>query len=326
MCRSLTPQRRPAFSVFELIVVLAVFLALLGMFLPLVQRIRESAAETQSGNNLKQMTLAMHSCQDLFKKLPPAIGWFPVRAVIWGKPAPHGTAFYHILPFMDENNIYNDVTGFSANSRGKAIKTFLAPQDFTAPPGGLHFGNRGATSYAINGYALINYYDLVNQGYDSWGFTGRPKDGNDQSWMSLPKMTAQDGTSNTIAFGERFAVCQEPIVGKDGKVTGYRTFERVWGEDLQNYNNFSPAILRPVILRDKNKQQNQIMCVSVELMPQFNAAKTNCEPGTYQGFSPNVFQVSMYDGSTRRVSSGIALEIWSNLLFPDDGNVIGPQW
>src|SRR5205809_8076158 len=94
-----TARQRPAFTLFQLLVVLATLALLIGLALPAIQKVRQAAARTQCANNLKQLVLATLNCHDAYAKLPPLVGTYPNDGSL-------GTAFYYLLPFLEQDALY----------------------------------------------------------------------------------------------------------------------------------------------------------------------------------------------------------------------------
>jgi len=127
-----TTRQQCAFTLIELLVVIAIIGVLIGLLLPAVQKVRESAARTECQNNLKQIGLALHSYHNEHKAFPPSDTNTPNKAHSW-------VAF--ILPYMEQIGIYNryrfqndwfDLKNQKAVS--KQIALLYCPSTPIAPP------------------------------------------------------------------------------------------------------------------------------------------------------------------------------------------------
>lgn len=91
---------RRAFSLIELLVVVAIIATLMGLLLPAVQRVRDSAARTQCQNNLKQLALGLTHYEATMGRFPEGFRFTP----------PTRTFIAPILPFIEQPNIRYDLT------------------------------------------------------------------------------------------------------------------------------------------------------------------------------------------------------------------------
>jgi prepilin-type N-terminal cleavage/methylation domain-containing protein len=156
-------KRRPwsAFTLIELLVVIAIIAILIGLLLPAVQKVREAAARIQCTNNLKQLTLAMHTYHDTQGSFPPGAyappgsyrGANPSSSWVapWRDPrsscCPWGIFSWAalILPYVEQEPLYKSIN-FNAPAYAAHV-----PEDPKISPWAPANGDRGPGQPTWNG-------------------------------------------------------------------------------------------------------------------------------------------------------------------------------
>ena len=171
-------NKRSGFTLFELLVVLAILGLLFALLLPAVQKVRQAAARTQSANNLKQYALACHNYHDTFASFPP------------GVDGNGFSAFAHLLPFVEQDNVYKQIdfnkpmTDPANEAAAQLImKICINPQD---PIPNVR-KDRGATNYLFSAGTKPTLENNDGVFFQS-------------SKIGLAQIT--DGTSNTFMIAE----------------------------------------------------------------------------------------------------------------------------
>jgi prepilin-type N-terminal cleavage/methylation domain-containing protein/prepilin-type processing-associated H-X9-DG protein len=127
------PLSCKAFTLIELLVVIAVIGVLLGLLLPAVQKVRETAARSQCSNNLKQIGLALHGFHDVCQGMPP--GYLANMPYVDGATdtSPGWSWASFILPYIEQNNLYQQFNTSLPVERFSAIqsrvKVYVCPSD-----------------------------------------------------------------------------------------------------------------------------------------------------------------------------------------------------
>ncbi len=202
--------RRYGFTIVELLVVMAVIGILIALLLPAVQQARSAARAAQCRNSLKQLGLALHNYHD-------AYGMFPARqggsgTLFEGGHRFHMSGFVALLPYFEQAALYERI--MQAQDRpwldtpwwNQTLSILMCPSDSgESPPAGD--GPRGLVSYAFCGgdtylastvspgertdpILAAKNRPMPNRGIFGRGSCTRMRD-------------ITDGTSNTIALGER---------------------------------------------------------------------------------------------------------------------------
>lgn len=301
-------MRRRGLTLVELLVVIAIIGLLVGLLLPAVQAVRESARRVQCGNNLRQLGIALAACESANGYMPQAAGWFPGPAFarsdkatppLGTPPARLSSVFYFLLPYLEQNALYMQRSGWTQtdlwlyqNPNGIPPSTLRCPSDPSAPgsvwDSPTSGWSVGVVSLAANAQALGHWDNIY------WP----------QPFMRAYATAARfrDGTSNVIGFVERFAVCPWP------STIGWSSGRSCWlGSVASNNSDGAFAI---------NNASGPLIP-----LPQLNTQPTQCNPGTVTSAHPGVIDVAFLDGSVRGLSLMIGATAWQSLFMPRDGNV-----
>jgi prepilin-type N-terminal cleavage/methylation domain-containing protein/prepilin-type processing-associated H-X9-DG protein len=203
---------RTAFTLIELLVVIAIIAILIGLLLPAVQRVRESASRMKCQNNLKQLGMALHNYHDTSGSFPP--GYFASGLYVDGSTdtSPGWAWGAYILPFLEQQNLYNQFNFSLPVQNFPAIQTivtaYLCPSDLT--PSGP-FTVTGNSWNTICMAPPSSYAACCGGGVSTTAATGN---GAFYRNSHTRLLDITDGTSNTILIEERaFANVEGTWVG-----------------------------------------------------------------------------------------------------------------
>jgi type II secretory pathway pseudopilin PulG len=139
----MNPHHRRGFTLFQLLLVLALLAILLALALPALAQARIAAARTRSMNNIKQMVLAINNVASTTNT-----GDLPS-----GEDDNHFSVSAHLLPYLEGGNLFQTIDlkksvddKANAEARKVQVATFLSPRD----PVMRVNDDMGATNYLWN--------------------------------------------------------------------------------------------------------------------------------------------------------------------------------
>jgi prepilin-type N-terminal cleavage/methylation domain-containing protein len=328
MCR-FGPRRRSAFTLVELLVVIAIIAILIGLLLPAVQKVRDSAARAQAMNNLHQIGIALHNANDTIGVLPPLFGTYPTADwnMIYhtGGISGWGPLPFLLLPYIEQDNLFKSAHrnygagawwDWAVDDAGtvypytSVIKTYLNPCDPSISADNTY------QSIAHAGFACnAQVFGLTGAGGTLLAFASG---GNWNGVARIPS-TFQDGTSNTIVFTEKYGRCNltlPPAYNWNGTWWDYGwCTDPTWylGSPFFACDYFGtyPQAIGPASL------------FQITPTPWRGPA---CDPARAQAPRSAGILVLLGDDSTRLVSSAVSAQTWWYACTPADGVMLASDW
>lgn len=305
------------FTLIELLVVISIIAVLVALLLPAVQQAREAARRSQCKNNLKQIGLALQNYHDSLAifachmsagYLPGAVG--------------RGSVFVHLLPYMDQSPLYNQLNFVSSTNVAEQtangiqvdtieVRSYICPSEphlrnSDGVVNSSYWTNSGAqkspgncTMFPIGG-AANGYF---NTGSANWAATLNPSEVSGvfarHAWAARMR-DITDGVSNTLAIGEVRAYCSHDLTA------GWAANDRGGGLTTQPINWKS--------------------CPEDYTRSGGNTCNSPDDPNVEMGFkSPHVggAHFVLCDGSVRFISENIDYGTYQALGDRRDGQVVG---
>ncbi|MGC4006372.1 MAG: DUF1559 domain-containing protein [Pirellulales bacterium] len=141
-------SRRRAFTVIELIVLIAIIAILIALLLPAISAARAAAMKNSSRNNMKQLGLALQNHADTYRTFPPL--YFTNAADQKGNldaanVAGQYTWIVRVLPFIEEDSLYKQISSGSAKFTQPSDKVMV--QDPAGKAGQIAPGARSSVEF-----------------------------------------------------------------------------------------------------------------------------------------------------------------------------------
>lgn len=307
--------REKAFTLVELLVVIAIIGVLIGLLLPAVQAAREAARRTSCNNHLRQIGIAFQQHHDVHSFFPSGgWGWAWTGDPDQGfGPSQPGGWIYSILPGIEEESLWSLGAGATGSAKMDAagkrnatpLGTFNCPSRRKSRPYPTSYSFVNATkqqAVAKSDYAgnCGNYPRCEIDPGPAAGSTTPPATPSEETGITYRCSTVTiedilDGTTQTIAVGEKYLPRSRYQTGNDAADNECMYV----GYDNDVFRSTNGVYGRPH--KDSEQFPNQLV---------------------YGSAHPAGFNAVFCDGSVHVINFNIDLFVYDRLGHRSDGDVI----
>ena len=290
---------RKGMSLVELLVVLAIIAVLVGLLLPAVQKVRESALMLQSHNNLRQIGIGLHNLSDTNEGNLPGL---------------YGTKFredplVEMLPYLEQSAAYQRILNLPAWPLNAElilpIKTYINPFDrsygqWNAQVGKFFFyqPDLDQTTLSVSSYAL-----------------------NAQFFWNYPRLSQiTDGLSQTIWMTEHYAwnCNQTAFVYPLTNASKWAPFQTTtFAQGGKVLGRPSPGDYYP-ITSGSPPTSNAEGGKTFQVRPRIE----DCDPRLPNASSSRGLQILLADGSVRVLGPSTSPTVFWGMVTPSGGEII----
>lgn len=303
-------SRRTAFTLIELLVVIAIIAVLIGLLLPAIQKVRETASRLKCQNHLKQWGLAMHNMHDTTGALPEGNRSNPRRVwvvLVW--PYVEQGSYYAL--FDQSKHFYEPPNTYQNSTQGiyaQPAPLYYCPSD---RPNALWKGDsywRARGNYVINwGNQAVPYNPSDPNQSPALGIA--PFGYKDYINRNNPRTTRfsefLDGTSNTLLMSEIIMA----RLDTDFDIRG----------DM--FNDDRPCSQFMTIDTPNTGTDITPFCLNNGVNPPCTTTGSNYSYKTARSRHNGGVNALFGDGSVRFISNGIAGSTWRGLGTMNGGEV-----
>jgi prepilin-type N-terminal cleavage/methylation domain-containing protein len=333
--------RRKAFTLVELLVVMSIIGILMGLLLPAVQAVRETARRTQCANNVRQLTLAAQNYESIQKMFPPyAKSLYPPAGTIirQGASGPMNVSWVVLLtPYLDRPDLWNKWSDPAYTNKSQLLVKLpslgcpsaatndlplLTPCAYTincgvpeelwplipywGPPSGVSFDQQMVLASQL---LWSTYYQKLPILFPSPAGIPPPI----KLKTSIDSIATKDGATNTLLFSENLQTTE--YVPRD--TTGLpRLLSQV---DVGMMWDGSPTMGDPTFPSfGVNIERGVVLPSLFDLTAQFlppSGRNPYARPSSYHN---GVVVVSFCDGRVTNLRENVNYQVLRQLMAPDD--------